>query len=519
MTLRKHANNYSSELDGSIDDSQTTIDVLSATGLPSIGASEVYNLTIDDGAGNIEIVTVTDDASSPTLTVTRGAEGTTPAAFASGVTVELRPTADSLDRKLDSVSGTSNTITVSSTDANNKVITIADNPIIPGTSGMVVPKGSSAGEGGAGTSGKLRHNTSTGYLRLDNGSSWDTVVVNNTGSSTSSGIPVWSGTNNFKLTSTTATIDTNNNLVANNVRPGYTTTATAAGTTTLTAASSGNQYFTGSTTQNCRLPVTSTLTLGHTYRIVNNSSDVVTVQSSGTDTVKAMAAGTELIVTCIATTGTDETSWDAKSNDAGSGGSGSPGGSDTQVQYNNSGSFGGITGATTNGTALTLTAPVLGTPASGTLTNCTGLPRTTGLAADTTFFRAYAGSVQSVATATYTKVQLNTEVIDLSGTFDNVTNYRHTPTVAGNYLYFSSVAVNTASDQNQITNAFYKNGSLISQNPVRIAAAYSPYISYSAIIPMNGTTDYVELYVRHVEGSNLDTLNTADACWLSGVLL
>lgn len=56
------------------------------------------------------------------------------------------------------------------------------------------------------------------------------------------------------------------------------------------------------------------------------------------------------------------------------GGGGTPGGSNTQVQYNNAGSFGGISGATTNGTALTLVAPVLGTPASGTLTNCTGLP-------------------------------------------------------------------------------------------------------------------------------------------------
>jgi len=37
------------------------------------------------------------------------------------------------------------------------------------------------------------------------------------------------------------------------------------------------------------------------------------------------------------------------------GGSGSPGGSDTQLQYNNAGSFGGISGATTNGTAVTFT--------------------------------------------------------------------------------------------------------------------------------------------------------------------
>jgi len=60
-------------------------------------------------------------------------------------------------------------------------------------------------------------------------------------------------------------------------------------------------------------------------------------------------------------------------------GGGTPGGSTTQVQYNNAGAFAGITGATTNGTALTLVAPVLGTPASATLTNATGLPLSTGV--------------------------------------------------------------------------------------------------------------------------------------------
>jgi len=60
-------------------------------------------------------------------------------------------------------------------------------------------------------------------------------------------------------------------------------------------------------------------------------------------------------------------------------GGGTPGGSTTQVQFNNAGAFGGITGATSNGTALTLVAPVLGTPASATLTNATGLPLSTGV--------------------------------------------------------------------------------------------------------------------------------------------
>ena len=59
--------------------------------------------------------------------------------------------------------------------------------------------------------------------------------------------------------------------------------------------------------------------------------------------------------------------------------SGAAGGSTTQVQYNNAGALAGITGATSNGTALTLVAPVLGTPASATLTNATGLPLTTGV--------------------------------------------------------------------------------------------------------------------------------------------
>lgn len=87
-------------------------------------------------------------------------------------------------------------------------------------------------------------------------------------------------------------------------------------------------------------------------------------------------------------------------------GGGTPGGSDTQVQYNNAGSFGGISGATTNGTALTLVAPVLGTPASGTLTNCT-IP-----------VGGVSGLGTGVATwlATPTSANLATAVTDETGT-------------------------------------------------------------------------------------------------------
>ncbi len=94
-----------------------------------------------------------------------------------------------------------------------------------------------------------------------------------------------------------------------NVVDGYTTTATAAGTTTLTNTSNKQQYFTGATTQTVVLPVTSTLATGWSYLIVNNSSGVVTVQSSGLNTLQAMAAGTSLLVTCVSTAGTGTASW------------------------------------------------------------------------------------------------------------------------------------------------------------------------------------------------------------------
>jgi hypothetical protein len=93
---------------------------------------------------------------------------------------------------------------------------------------------------------------------------------------------------------------------------GYTTTATAAGTTTLTASSNHTQFFTGVTTQTVVLPVTSTLVLGDKFRVVNNSTGVVTVQSSGANTIYAQAAKTEAEYTVILTSGTDENSWSAE---------------------------------------------------------------------------------------------------------------------------------------------------------------------------------------------------------------
>lgn len=96
-----------------------------------------------------------------------------------------------------------------------------------------------------------------------------------------------------------------------NPKLGYATTATAAGTTTLTSASAYQQYFTGTTTQTVVLPVTSTLALGLSYFIRNNSTGIVTVQSSGANTIATVAPGKHAEFTCILTSGTTAASWSA----------------------------------------------------------------------------------------------------------------------------------------------------------------------------------------------------------------
>jgi hypothetical protein len=127
--------------------------------------------------------------------------------------------------------------------------------------------------------------------------------------------------------------------------PGYTTTATAAGTTTLTLSSTQQQFFTGVTTQTVVLPVTSTLVLGQTFRIVNMSTGVVTVNSSGGNAVVAMVALAEVTVTCILTSGTTAASWD--------------------IQYS------GHSAVTGTGSEVLATSPTLVTPTLGAATATT----------------------------------------------------------------------------------------------------------------------------------------------------
>jgi hypothetical protein len=106
--------------------------------------------------------------------------------------------------------------------------------------------------------------------------------------------------------------DASVNMSANNFIEGYATTATAAATTTLTVTSARLQYFTGTTTQTVKLPVTSTLVTGHTYVITNSSTGLVTVNSSGSNAVQVIAPNATAILTCIGTSLTTAADWSVR---------------------------------------------------------------------------------------------------------------------------------------------------------------------------------------------------------------
>ena len=106
--------------------------------------------------------------------------------------------------------------------------------------------------------------------------------------------------------------DANSNLSANSAINGYATTATAAGTTTLTVASKYQQYFTGSTTQTVVMPVTSTLVLGQSYRIINNGSGNITINASDGSLILLALPETTVIVTCLSIGVTSNTAWDVQ---------------------------------------------------------------------------------------------------------------------------------------------------------------------------------------------------------------
>ena len=169
--------------------------------------------------------------------------------------------------------------------------------------------------------------------------------------------------------------------------------------------------------------------------------------------------------------------------------------------------------------AITISAPLVA--GSGTLTLPTGTDTLVGKATTDTLtnktltsptitgatitvaataapaFSAFLSATQYPTSNVYTKVACNTEEFDTNSNYDNATNYRFTPTVAGYYQ------VNARIHQagNVITNcdiSIYKNGSQFKSGGfITLVSSTNTSdfgSSLSALIYLNGSTDYIELY-------------------------
>jgi len=138
--------------------------------------------------------------------------------------------------------------------------------------------------------------------------------------------------------------------------------------------------------------------------------------------------------------------------------------------------------------AITLAAPSVAGTNTITLPANTGTVMVNGPA-----FSAYLSANQSVVSGTATKVQCNTEEFDTASAYDNATNYRFTPLVAGYYQINARIDCGTSSITNAII-SIYKNGVESKRGNQVTATSGEIGIVVSSIIYLNGSTDYIELY-------------------------
>ena len=112
-------------------------------------------------------------------------------------------------------------------------------------------------------------------------------------------------------------------------------------------------------------------------------------------------------------------------------------------------------------------------------------------------FEAKLASDMNVTDNAQTKVTCGTEVYDTDNAYDNSSNYRFTPQTAGKYYVYGGVGSITDTSKLKESRAMiYKNGSRYrtSTSDPRDNYGYHYNNYVAAVVDMNGSSDYVELY-------------------------
>ena len=115
-------------------------------------------------------------------------------------------------------------------------------------------------------------------------------------------------------------------------------------------------------------------------------------------------------------------------------------------------------------------------------------------------FASALSGTQSVSSGSSTKVTFNTEIYDTNNCYDNSSNYRFTPNVAGKYFVYATLTVYSGAYSAYQYGICYikKNGSTdiaVSNMDVRNAnnARWFACPAHTTV-DMNGTSDYLEVY-------------------------
>lgn len=172
-----------------------------------------------------------------------------------------------------------------------------------------------------------------------------------------------------------------------------------------------------------------------------------------------------------------------------------------------------ISAGTSSNTALNLSGDTSGNLAFTTQNgaNTITVPNVTGtMMVNGPAFSVYYNTSLSVTSGTYTKVPFNTKEFDTASCYDNSTNYRFTPTVAG-YYQLNAGVYGTGTIATYIQVALYKNGSKYKNTLAAMQNSTNGTGVVTSVVYLNGSTDYVEVYASvsgtspSIVGSSGDT--------------
>jgi len=122
--------------------------------------------------------------------------------------------------------------------------------------------------------------------------------------------------------------------------------------------------------------------------------------------------------------------------------------------------------------------------------------------ANTPSFLASLSANQTINNATYTKIQLDNEVLDTDNCYDNSTNYRFTPTTAGYYYLFASGRLDSGGGNTPHRHQIRKNNNSVSQIQAEWSSVTATQYIVSGLHYANGSSDYFEYFVRQDTGGN-----------------